>query len=1544
MTDLHQRIAALSPGQRALLEERLAELAAARGHRPGARIAPRDLSRPTPLAIQQQREWTLSQIQSTYNIPGAFRVEGELDQERLGRVLTEVVERHEGLRTTVELRADGAPAQVVHPATPVPVPVVDLSHLTAEEQREHVRDRWQAEIETPFDPRQHLRLRSCLFRLAERTHVVFITADHVAADAFSVGLLVQEFAALYVGARLDPLEIQFGDFAAWQRAVEKERIADEVQHWRATLADIPAGLALPTDRPYPARPTFAGAAHHTELPAQLATELRRFGERESASPGIVLIAASAVLLYRYTGRHDVVIGENVSGRNRAELESLIGCFVGVLPMRMRVTDDLSLRDVVRQARETVMTAYDHQDLPIDALLDQLDLGPDAAPATLIDMWLDVRTPETNLEVPGLRISAETIESSLRVGSPLALDADFNGDALRLQWIYMTELFDAGTVRVLADQFQRVLRALVTAPDTPVGEVELAVAPAEVSVGVSAGAQPGFVELFQRRVSLAPLAAAVVHDGVPTSYGELNRAANRLAHRLRALGVGRDTPVGILVDRSPRLAEAILGVLKAGGGYLPLDPAYPPERIAGMLADAGARVLVSQAELASVVTMPGPMERVLIDDVVDGADGDPVDSPDPCALAYVVYTSGSTGRPKGTMIEHRSLVTYARDVVDRLGLGAGDRFLQFASPSFDVLAEELFPTWLAGGCVVIPPRPLLGSGEDLADLIERERLTVIELPTAYWHEWVRELDRLGRGLPSCLRLVIIGGEPVLPDRLARWRALGVPLMNCYGLTETTVTSTFFRLDPTDPVTDWPNLPIGSPLPSADLRVLDHRLRPVPVGGTGELYIGGVGVGRGYLGQPGLTAHRFIADPDPARPGQRLYRTGDVIRQRVDGNLEFVSRVDRQVKIRGFRVEPLEIESVLSRHPGVAETVVSVHEPAPGDRRLIAYVVPGPDGMPAVAELRRYLDGELPAYLVPSAFVELGAIPLTSNGKVDRDRLPAPEDARPALGEAYRAPESPVQRTLADIVSAVVGVEPVGISDNFFEIGGDSILAIQVVTRAREAGLRLSPQDLFAHPTIAALAEVAGAGPVVDAEQADVTGPVPVAPDQRWFGAAGITDPHHWNRSVLLEVPAATSPQLIERAVEHLMVHHDGLRQRILLAGAGRMRVRLAQRGDVTPFAAYDLTGLEEAEQRHRIEELASEIQTGLDPAVGPLARFALFRLGDQQATNRLAIVAHRLVADAASMRILVEDLHRALTQLVAGEAVTLPPKTTSWQSWVRRLIAYAATPTVQSQRGYWSELVAAPSSRLPVDHPTEPAADTAATERTVVVALDRSETADLLAAPEALACGIDEVLVAALSRALRWWSGADRHLVDIERPGRGSLFDEVDLSRTVGWVSRTHPVALTGGPHDTPESTLKAVKEALRTVPADGVGWQLLRADPEPVPAAPVELAFAYLGDVDPPGFNLAPESIGPDASPRGRRPYPIVVEASLHAGALVVRWRYSESRHERSTVLGLGERYLGELRALIDTAAHPVETMFTPADFPLARLDQARLDDLLSRL
>ncbi len=1563
MTDLQRRIAALSPAKRALLEARLADIAAARGPVAYDRIGPRDRSRPTPLGIAQQREWAIGRFRGANNITGAIRVEGELDLPLLGRVLTEILDRHEVLRSTVELPDGGTPVQVVHPVPPAPTPVVDLSHLAPQQQRDEVRRRCTAEIRRPFDPADPQRLRITLMRVGEDSHVALFATDHAASDAWSLAVIVREVVALYEihqngdGRSLPPPEIQFGDFAAWQRQqFGEERMAAEVRHWRQTLAGMPTALALPADRPHPARPTYAGGVHIMDLEPEFTAELSRFGERENASLFTVMLAACAVLLNRYLEQDDLVIGSLVSGRTRVETEQLIGCFANPLPLHVRLREDQTLREVVQLARKTMTTALDHQDLPFDRLIEELGLGRESSQTSLSRMWINVLTvPDMTLELPGLRITPEPMDLGM-TSVDLTLNVIPQGDRLQLQWHYMTELFDADTVTLLADQFRRVLNQIVTAPDTPVWRVELAAAAAPANrptTATAGGAEAGFVELFQRRVALAPYAPAVICDGVPTSYAELNRDANRLAHRLRALGVGRDKRVGILVDRSPLLAVAILGVLKAGGVYVPLDPTYPPERMAFMLDDAHARVLITQRRLATVLADTGsaaPAEAVLLDDSSPPQDGDAdqdlLEAPDPVSLAYVVYTSGSTGRPKGAMIEHRSLATFARDVVDRLGLGAGDRFLQFASPSFDVLVEELFPTWLAGGAVVIPTQHIVSGEIDLVDLVERERLTVMELPTAYWHEWVRELDRVGRDLPACLRLVIIGGERVLPERLAMWRRLGVPLMHVYGLTETTVSSTFFRLDPLDPVQDWPNLPIGTPLPSADLHVLDRRMRPVPRGGTGELYIGGVSLARGYLGRPGLTAHRFIADPDPARPGERLYRTGDLVRQRADGNLEFISRVDTQIKIRGFRVEPTEIESALTRHPDIAEAVVAGYEPTADDRRLVGYVVPGPGAGPSAGDLRRFLEDQLPHYMVPSAFIELEALPLNANGKVDRDRLPAPDGERPELGEGYVAPQTPLQRELAEIIASVVGLARIGIHDNFFEVGGDSILAIQVVARAQEAGLRLNPYDLFAHPTVASLEEVVTAGLSIDAEQGEVTGPVPLAPMQRWFCTAGFAQPQHWNTSVLLELGAAAEPPLLRAAVEQVLGHHDGLRQRFLLAGE-RTRVRIAPLGDETPFQVHDLSDLDEVEQDRRLTELVTWTQGRLDPAVGPLLQVALFRLGGGR-SDRLAVVAHRLVADTVSMRIILEDLETAMVQLSAGEELRFLPKTTSWLSWGRRLGGYAGSDTVQSQRGYWSDLVGAPASRLPYDMPVEPEADTEATTRSVTASLDLAETDELLrAVPDALNCRVDELLLAALGRTLSAWSGAGRHIVDIERHDRKPIFEDVDLARTVGWFSRTHPVALTCEPHSPPEATLRSVKDSLRGVPAAGIGWQLLWQGTNPVPDAPVQIAFTYLGRALRPAsgaFAVIAEPIGDDRSPHARRPYPIEVEASVLRTELTVRWRYCKRRHHRQTVQRLADRHLEELRALIELTRSSHGSAHSPSDFPLARVDQAQLDGLLSRL
>ncbi len=1367
-----------------------------------------------------------------------------------------------------------------------------------------------------------------------------------------MGFLVEEFVALYgvhtTGCgELPPVETQYGDFAVWQRGFEQQRLEDERDHWRRALADLPATLALPSDRPYPVAPTFQGRDLERVLPADLVDGLHRLAENERASLSVVLTAASAILLNRYTGRDDVVIGEILFGRNRAEIERTIGCFVGALPLRLTLSSTETLREVLRAARSTVVTAYAHQDLPVDAMLDQLDLGPDASISSLIDLWLDVSIPPTPLEVPGLRIVPERMPSQL-APAPLTLGASPDVDGLTLRWLYMTELFDRDTIILLADQYERILRAFVAAPETTVDEVAL-VTGSEPAVAAAATEEstPTFVELFVRRVAQAPHAPAVVCDGVTMSYAELDRDADRLARRLRGQGVGPEARVGILLDRSPQLLVAILGVLKSGGAYVPLDTSYPPARSVGILTDSDVRVLITTSQHAAALdaaewSTPMSTITLLLDAAADPVedDGAPLPLPTSDSLAYVVHTSGSTGRPKGAMIEHGSLAVFAREVQDRLGLGSGDRFLQFASAGFDVLAEEIFPTWLAGGCVVVPARSVTTGEDDLADLAARERLTVMELPTAYWQEWVRELDRLDRELPDCLRMVIIGGERVLPERIALWRRHRIPLVHCYGLTETTVTSTFFRLDPADPTASWPNFPIGTPIPSADLCVLDDRLRPVPAGAAGELYLGGISLARGYLARPALTAERFIADP--VSPGQRLYRTGDVVRVRADGNLEFHSRVDRQIKIRGYRIEPTEVASALDRHPQVAESAVVAVESAPGDRRLVGYVVPVTGAALDVSALRLHLESELPAYMVPSAFVELSALPLTSNGKVDHNALPTPDEQRPESGEEYAAPVNEVQELLAAAVADVLGVQRIGIHDNFFEIGGDSILAIQVVSRAAERGLQLTPYDVFAKPTVADLSCVAATGPVIDAEQGDVSGPVPLAPSQRWHCRAGLVDPQHWNVTAALELSEHADPEQLRTAVEQLVIHHDGLRQRILVAGDAT-RVRVAARGDVTPIDIHDLSGFDGPEQDERFRELASAMQVGLDLAVGPLVRVGLFQLAG--GVDRLFIAAHRLVADRQSLVILIDDLARALAQQAEGGKVELPAKTTSWQSWARRLARHVRSEEVQEQRQFWTDLVSSAPGALPTDGHDPDKEITVGEAHAITREVTAAETGELRQLQATLGCETVDILLAVLGRSLAAWTGAERHVVDVLRRQRPRVFDEVDLSRTIGAFEYHHPVAL-DGTDDSPSTRVRAVKEHLRSIPAGGIGWELLCQDTDLMPSAAPDLVFSHEPGPETtewPGLALIDGPTRCDVSPRNIRRHPLQLTVSAIGETLEVRWTYSSARYRPETINRLADEYVDELRSLLGRGEDG-ESVLAPSDFPLARLDQAQLDALLRRL
>ena len=863
-------------------------------------------------------------------------------------------------------------------------------------------------------------------------------------------------------------------------------------------------------------------------------------------------------------------------------------------------------------------------------------------------------------------------------------------------------------------------------------------------------------------------------------------------------------------------------------------------------------------------------------------------------------------------------------------------LQFASLSYDASVWEIFMALANGATLCLASREDMTPGPDLLRLLREERITIVTLPPSSLAVCRSE------ELPS-LRTIVAGGETCSADLVARWSA-GRDFFNAYGPTETTVCATMWRGEGAhegDP-------PIGGPIPNLQVHVLDRQMQPLPVGVPGELHVAGVGLARGYVNRPELTAERFLPNPFGDEPGARLYRTGDLARWLPDGVLEFLGRADQQVKIHGFRVELEEVEAALREHPAVEQAVVVVREEEPGDRRLVAYVVTG-DQSPTTSELRGFLGTSLPDYMLPSAFVGLPALPVTASGKVDRRALPAPERSRPNVEERFVAPGPGVEAELARVWSEVLRIDRVGVHDNFFELGGDSILGIQVVARLRGAGLHLSPHQLFQFPTIAQLGTVVSASPSVRVEQGLVTGPVPLTPIQHWLFAQDLPEPQHFNQAVLLEVRGALDGGRVRRAVGHLAVHHDALRLRYRAEDGQWRQDGVGLGEESTGFEEVDLRGVEEGERAGAVQQVVARVQAGLDLGSGPLLRVVLFATGGR--SDRLLMVAHHLVVDGVSWRILLEDLLTGYEQLSHGQRLELPLKTTGYKQWAERLSVHARTEALAEEVGYWREVVRGPVVALPVDHPG--GANTVGSAATVEVALTVAETQALVQeVPAAYRTQMNDVLLAALGQAVRGWTGRGAVLVDVEGHGREAVFEGVDLSRTVGWFTSLFPVRLEVDGGAGPGAVLCSVKEQLRGVPGRGLGYGVLRylhSDDEvrrALGAARAEVSFNYLGQLDQALPESAPlaltiESTGPAQSPAGERSHVLSVSGGVVGGQLWVWWTYSRQLHERSTVEGLASQFLGALRASIAHCLSPGAGGCTPSDFPLVRLDQPAVDRLV---
>ena len=1524
---------------------------------------------PLPLSFAQQRLWVVDRIEPgsvAYNMPSALRLRGSLDAAALRASLDALVARHETLRT-VFTEHDGGPVQVIHPPAPVPLPVLDLRRLPAQARELEAQRRVGAEAVRPFDLERGPLLRSTLLRLADDDHVLLFTLHHVVSDEWSSQVLVREVTALYgafsrgAAPALPELPIQYADYAVWQREwMSGETLAAHVRYWRERLAGAPPLLELPADRPRAVGQSALAGQHRLALSPETSAQLRGLSRRQGATLFMTLLGAWQVLLGRYAGQEDVVVGSPIAGRTRMETEGLIGFFVNMLALRGDLGGGPSFAAVLGRTREAVLGAFEHQELPFERLVDDLSLERSLTHTPLFQVTFSLAQAGrggAGLELGELRL--EPVAGAGEGAAQFDLDLSlFDGEeTVGGVVVYRSALFEAGTIERLAGHLEALLSAVAADPERRVAEVPL-LAPAE-RVQVLEGGR-GEAHAFPReslvhevvaaRAAAWPAAAAVSSGGRVLSYGELEAEAGRLAGRLRGCGVGPEARVGVFLDRSAELAVALLATLKAGGAFVPLDPGYPRERLEHLLADSGAGVVLTRADLAGALPESGATV-ILVDGPAVPAEAAPPFGDFPESLAYLIYTSGSTGRPKAAMVSHRSLLCYAEAMRERMELGRGDRVLQFASPSFDVMIEEVFPAWLSGACVVFPQGDLLGSPQELLELLERERISVVELPTAYWHEWVRTVAEEGARLPASLRLVLMGGERVLAERLEQWGALGVPLLHVFGLTETTVTSTTLRLEAGDGGSRWSNLPVGEPLANAAVYVLDGEREPTPMGVPGELYLGGETVARGYLGRPELTAERYVPDPFTAEPrsGARLYRTGDRVRWNAQGMLEFLGRIDQQVKVRGYRIEPAEIEAVLAEHPAVREAAVVVREDAPGDRRLVAYLVAEGEEV-SDGGARELLRGRLPEYMVPSAFVRLEALPLTPNGKLDRRALPAPERTGAEV-ETYAAPRTATEEALCAIWAEVLRVERVGIRDNFFERGGDSILAIQAVSRARRAGLYLTPRQLFEHQTIEGLAPQVGEAPRARADEAAESEPAPLTPIQRWFFEQDLPEPGHWNMSLLLRVRRPLGAAVLARALAGVVAHHRALGLRLAHGPGGAWTQTYAAPGTAVPFHHVDLSRLPEAAQAATGAAGSDELQRTLDLERGPLLRAAYFDLGAGR-EPRLLLAAHHLVVDNVSWQVILEDLETACVQVERGEAVELGPESTSYLGWARRLAEHARSGGFDAELAYWAAEERRGVPHLPLDFPG--GANTMGASRSFGVSLGVEETRRLLQeVPAAYRTQINDVLLCALATALSGWTGEPRVLVQMEGHGREEdLLPDVDLTRTVGWFTTLFPVLLDLGGADGPGERLKAVKEQLRAMPGRGLGYGALRylgseAAREALAGQPdAEVHFEYMGQMDGGAtgeslLGMAPESAGAQYGADVPRRQLLEVSGAVVGGALQLRWGYGGELHRRETIEALAEGYLSALRALIAHCTSPGAGGYTPSDFPLSGLDGRALEELL---
>ncbi|MFJ6206412.1 non-ribosomal peptide synthetase [Bacillus pumilus] len=1473
-----------------------------------------------PVSSAQKRMYVLQQLHPetvTYHMPAVLMMEGSLDVKLLEEALQALIERHESLRTAF-VEIDGVPVQKVYRRMPFTLEVVEV-------ERGHEQPVIDAFI-TPFSLHQAPLMRAKVAKLSNEEYVFMMDMHHIIADGVTRSLLIQELAELYEKKTLPPVQLHYKDYAVWQQEEKQQALLEKQrQYWLEQYAQPPEDLALPLDFPRPHVQSFEGDRVDRWLSAEKVQSIKTLMAEKGVSLNMVMQTAFAIFLSKLTGQTDIVIGAVTAGRTHASIERVPGMFVNTLALRHEVQLEETTAQLLEKMKDCSLSAYEHQDFPFEELVAQLDLPTDTSRNPLFSVMLT--TDDRDLTLPdldGLKLSQkqqETVQAKFDV----TLGVFEEKDQVGLRFEYAAALFKKKTIQRWSQYFEQIIDEMLAKLNQPISTLSILTEEEKRELinewsgpVLDVPSDQTIHELIGANAHKAPHQKAATFCGTSWTYEELNNRANVVAQKLISLGTKPGDRVGILTRPSLDMTAAVLGVLKAGAAFVPIDADYPAQRIAYMLDDCGAEVLLMQKGLTAPTSFTGHVLQ--IEDAVEGEAQEIQVHVKPTDLAYMIYTSGTTGQPKGVMVEHQSLVNLAFWHNDAFQVTNADRTAKYAGFGFDASIWEMFPSWIAGAELHIIDEAIRLDMIKLNTYFNEKGITIAFLPTQLCEQFM-SMDN------HSLRYLLTGG-----DKLKQVKPVPYKLVNNYGPTENTVVATSGIINP-----DQGTLPIGTAIANTRFYIMGSLYDLSPPGVPGELVIAGKGLARGYWNLPEETEKRFV--PDPFYPSERMYRTGDLVKWTEDGELIYLGRKDHQVNIRGFRIELSEVEAQLLALVEVKEAVVTTVKDASDQDALAAYVITDEEK----TDLKESLKRTLPDYMVPSWIIHLDQLPMTANGKVDLKALPAPD--MEANQTAYEAPRDEVETLLCGIWADVLGVSQVGIHDHFFFHGGDSIKGIQMASRLTQAGWKLDMKLLFQYPTIAELRPYIEEADQLTADQSSVEGEVILTPIQRWFFERAFSDQHHWNLSMMLHAPNGFDLSITEQVMQKLLSHHDALRMVYRQEHDDILQYNQRELTESIAIISHDVS--KEHDVKKAISTYANEYQRQLNLETGPLMKVICFRAKDG---DHLLIVTHHLVIDGVSCRILLEDFMSLYQQAAQGQTLVLPPKTHSFKEWAEAIERYAQSKPLKSQSEYWTEIDTLPLTTLPVDH--EVTKRKVAQTKAVQMQLSESETEHLLTDIHLpYTTEMNDILLCALGLAVQEWTGKSHVHVQLEGHGREDILSGLDVSRTVGWFTSMYPVVLEAKPDQTIADAIKGTKEMLRRVPNKGIGYGILKymtaTEPSGQHVHP-EISLNYLGQIDQEVttelFGPSTYDMGRQASPDSEAVYKLNLSGLVQHNRFMLSCSYCTDEYEEQTIQQFMALLKEKIQSIITHCLAQHEREFTPSDFSAADLEMDEMDDIFDML